>query len=178
MRTRKVFLVVHLVSIGGWIGIDVAMGVLVFTALLTDSPQTAAVCYQALELVVGWPLLITSLVSLASGVALGLVTKYGLVRYWWVTIKLVLNVLLACLVLFALRPGLDDVALYGRQLAAGQPGSAAATESLAFPPIVSMAALLIAVLLSVYKPWGRIRKYAGRRVVGRSVREADQVASR
>jgi hypothetical protein len=29
---------------------------------------------------------------------------------------------------------------------------------LIFPPIVSPTALLLAVVLSLYKPWGRIRK--------------------
>jgi hypothetical protein len=28
-------------------------------------------------------------VALASGVLLGLGSKYGLVRYWWVTVKLI-----------------------------------------------------------------------------------------
>jgi hypothetical protein len=33
-RMRKGVLVVHIVSAGAWIGIDVVMGVLIFTALL------------------------------------------------------------------------------------------------------------------------------------------------
>jgi hypothetical protein len=37
-------------------------------------------------------------VSLASGVVLGLGTKWGLIRYWWVAAKLVLNVVLVALV--------------------------------------------------------------------------------
>jgi hypothetical protein len=43
-RTRKGFLMVHIASAGAWIGIDVVMGVLIFTALVTDSVRTTSVC--------------------------------------------------------------------------------------------------------------------------------------
>jgi hypothetical protein len=56
------------------------MAVLVFTALTTDTTTTRATSFQALELVAVWPLLVTGLVCLASGVLLGLGDKYGLVR--------------------------------------------------------------------------------------------------
>ncbi len=78
-RTRKGVLVVHIVSAGVWIGIDVVMGVVIFTALLADDGNTRALCYRALELFAVWPLLTTGLVCLASGIVLGLGTKYGLV---------------------------------------------------------------------------------------------------
>jgi hypothetical protein len=155
--TRKGFLVVHVASAGAWIGIDVVMAVFVFTALLADDDSTKALCYRALELFAVWPLLTTGLVCLASGIVLGLGTKYGLVRYWWVAIKLVLNIVLTALVLVALRPAVTEAAEQGRQFAAGAPASLAVGD-LIFPPIVSPTALLIAVVLAVFKPWSRIRK--------------------
>jgi hypothetical protein len=155
--SRKGFLVVHVASAGAWIGIDVVMAVFVFTALLADDDSTKALCYRALELFAVWPLLTTGLVCLASGVVLGLGTKYGLVRYWWVAIKLVLNIVLTALVLVALRPAVTEAAEQGRQFAAGAPASLVVGD-LIFPPIVSPTALLIAVVLAVFKPWGRIRK--------------------
>jgi hypothetical protein len=155
--TRKGFLVVHVASAGAWIGIDVVMAVFVFTALLADDDSTKALCYRALELFAVWPLLTTGLVCLASGIVLGLGTKYGLVRYWWVAIKLVLNIVLTALVLVALRPAVTEAAEQGRQFAVGAPASLAVGD-LIFPPIVSPTALLIAVVLAVFKPWGRIRK--------------------
>ena len=155
-RTRKGFLVAHIASAGTWIGIDVAMGVIVFTALFGDE-ETRALCYRALELFAVWPLIATGLVCLASGVVLGLGTKWGLIRYWWVAVKLALNLVLCTLILIALQPGLGEIAQYGRDLAAGT-----ATErdmsDLFFPPIVSLSALTFATILSVAKPWGRLRK--------------------
>jgi len=156
-RTYKGVLVVHIVSAGAWIGIDVVMVVLVFTALGTDDTGTKALCYRALELFAVWPLIVTGLVSLASSVVLGLGTKWGLVRYWWVAIKLALNILLVVLVVVALRPGVIEMAEQGRRFAAGEAASLAVGD-LVFPPIVSTSALLVATVLAVFKPWGRIRK--------------------
>ena len=154
-RTRKGVLVVHIVSAGVWIGIDVVMAVVIFTALLADD-NTKALCYRALELFAVWPLLTAGLVCLASGVVLGLGTKYGLVRYWWVAIKLVLNIVLTALVPIALRPEVAKAAEQGWRFAAGEPASLV-VGNLIFPPIVSPTALLLAAVLAVFKPWGRIR---------------------
>lgn len=161
-RARKAVLVTHILAAGAWFGMDIVMGVLVVTALGTDSGETRAMTYQALELFAVWPLATAGLVCLASGVLLGLGSKYGLVRYWWVAVKLVLNVLLSTLVLVALRPGVREAGERGRLFDEAtdvlpDPGG------MIYPPIVSTALLLVAFLLSVYKPWGRItRRRSGR----------------
>jgi hypothetical protein len=121
VRTRKTVLLVHIASAGAWLGVDVVMAVLVFTALLTDSDRTKALCFQALELIAVWPLLTTGLICLASGVILGLGSRYSLVRYWWVALKLGLNLLLTGLVLVALAPEVAQAAERGRQFAEGPP---------------------------------------------------------
>jgi len=59
-------------------------------------------------------------------------------------------------VIVSLRPGLHEVGGYGRRLAADLPTSYDST-TLMMPPIVSTTALLLAFVLSVYKPWGRTR---------------------
>ena len=156
VRTRKGFLVVHIVSAGTWIGIDVVMAVVVFTALVADD-YTKVLCYRALEMFVVWPLLASGLVCLASGIVLGLGAKWGLLRYWWVAVKLALNVVLVVLVTFALRPGVSEMAERGRRFMTGEAASLAVGD-LTFPPIVSTSALLIAFALAVFKPWGRLRK--------------------
>lgn len=88
---------------------------------------------------------------------LGLGTKWGLVRYWWVAIKLVLNVVLVSLVMVLLRPGVMEVAERGRRFMVGEAVALAAGD-MVFPPVVSTSALLIATALAVFKPWDRIRK--------------------
>jgi hypothetical protein len=155
-RGRGAVLLVHIASAGAWLGIDVVLGVVVGTALLTDDRQRGAVALQSLGLFAVWPLLVAGLVCLASGILLGLGSKYGLVRYWWVATKLALNVLLTSLVLLALRPGIAEVAAAARQ-ALAEGTVPPAVGDMVFPPVVSTTLLLVAMTLSVFKPWGRIR---------------------
>jgi len=154
---RKVTLLVHIVSAGAWIGIDVIVAVLVGVGWFADSASTRGVAYQALGLFVVWPMLTSAVMCLGSGLLLGWGSKYGLVRYWWVAVKLFLNLLLTTLILIALNPAMPEVAEYGRSLAAGQPNSTDVSD-LFFPPIVSLTLLTFATTLSIFKPWGRTRR--------------------
>lgn len=160
VRTRRAVLVVHIASAGAWLGLDVAMAVLIVTATTTDEPATLAVSLQALELVTIWPMVTSGLLCLASGVVLGRGSRWGLVRYWWVAVKLAINVVLVGLVLVLLRPELTELAGRARRLAGGEPVTVDLTN-LVYPPTVSGTLLLVAIALSVVKPWGRIRRRTG-----------------
>jgi hypothetical protein len=155
-RTRKGILVVHIASAGTWLGLDVAMAVVIFTAVFDHDAATRALCYQAVKLFAVTPLFAAGIICLASGVVLGLGSRYGLVRYWWVAMKLALNIMLTGLVPLALTPGLSGLSELGRELAAGHLVTAT-VGNMIYPPIVSPAALLVALVLAVVKPWGRIR---------------------
>ncbi|OKI60865.1 hypothetical protein A6A27_28985 [Micromonospora sp. CB01531] len=156
-RTRKGVLVVHIASAGAWLGVDVAMAVVIFTAVVDHDTAVRALCLQALQLFAVWPLFTAGMICLATGVVLGLGSKYGLVRYWWVATKLALNVALTGLVPLALRPGLSGLSELGRELAAGHLVTFS-VGNMIYPPIVSPAALVVALVLAVFKPWGRIRR--------------------
>jgi hypothetical protein len=158
---RQVTLIVHLVSAGAWIGIDVIVAVLVLVGRFGSDLGTRSLAYQALAAFVVWPMLTSGLVCLVTGVLLGLLTKWGLLRYWWVLVKLVLNLVLCTLILLALQPGMADVAVYGRDLLTGSPDPQVVSD-LFFPPAVSLTALTFATVLGVVKPWGRIGKRAPR----------------
>lgn len=156
-RTRRAVLVVHIASSGAWLGVDVAMAVLIVSAMAAGEPGTRAFALQALELVAVWPLLVCGTLCLLSGLVLGLGSRWGVLRYWWVAIKLLLNVVLTALVLVTLRPELAHQAEQARRLLAGE----AVTfdlANLAYPPTVSPALLLVAMTLSVVKPWGPVRR--------------------
>src|SRR5690625_5858887 len=94
---RKAVLVIHLLSAGAWIGIDVLVAVLVLVGWF-GQPSTAGLAYRALGTFVAVPMLVAALVCLATGLLLGLATRWGLVRYWWVLVKLVLTVVLCVLI--------------------------------------------------------------------------------
>jgi hypothetical protein len=158
---RRTTLVVHLVSAGAWIGIDVIVGVLVLAGWFGGDTAARGIAYQALGMFVVWPMLASGLICLVSGLVLGMGTRWGLVRYWWVAAKLVLNLVLCALILVVLQPGMDDVRAYGRDLSAGVPPDGS-VSTLFFPPAVSLTVLSFATVLAVWKPWGRTRRPARR----------------
>ncbi len=160
--TRRAVLITHIASAGSWLGVDVAMAVVIVTVLTTDDPATRVFCLQALEVFTVWPLLACGLLCLASGIVLGVGSKWGLVRYWWVTDKLVLNLVLTALVPLALAPEVTRLAQQAREWTVGQPVTFD-LSNLIYPPTVSPTFLLIAMTLSVVKPWGRIRRPQGLR---------------
>jgi hypothetical protein len=152
---RKFVLLTHVLSSVSWIGVDLVMAVLSFRGLASDDPQTVATAYGALTMFCVPLLLALGLLSLTTGVILGLGTRFGLVRYWWVATKLVISLLLTTLVLVALRPTLGDAAVEVATVDATLPDRLSeVSTNMIFPPIVSTSLLLFAAWLSVYKPWG------------------------
>ncbi|WP_086666822.1 hypothetical protein [Lentzea kentuckyensis] len=158
-RARKAVLLVHVLSAAAWLGIDLALGILVVVALSTSDFNTAGVAVQAIDVFAIWPMFWASIVCMISGVVLGVGSKYGLVKYWWVAIKLFLNIGMSLLIAFALRPGVAEAARIGRRMLAGDP-TAVIPSDLMHPVVVAPTLLLFAYVLSVFKPWGRIRKSA------------------
>jgi hypothetical protein len=150
-RGRKALLTVHVVTAVGWLGTDF---VLLFLAVAGVSGVDPAVVYPAAALIGLWVYTPLSFVVWAVGVLNALLTPWGLFRYWWVVVKLALTTLMVVLVVFALRPGL---------LAMGDLGAAlpvADRTGALYPPVVSTMMMLVATVLSTYKPWGRIRPTA------------------
>lgn len=155
-KHRKVWLLVHAASALAWLGIDVVLAVLVFTGELSRDPAVVAVSLQALRLFVLWTLVPAGVLCLGSGIVLGLGSKYGLIRYWWVAVKLVINLVLLALVLLVLPGAVDNAADYGRAVADGAPPPE--LGNIFMPPIVSSTALVFASVLSYFKPWGTVRR--------------------
>lgn len=159
--THKSLLLLHIVVSVGWLGLNVANLTLAITGLLTDDPGTQHAAFGAMYLI-GGPLLIpVSLLALGSGVLLGWYTKWGLVRYRWVLVKLVLTVVAVVLIPLSLLPGLRELS----ELMAATPADRQAdTGPLALDMLaaglVSTAMYVTSAVLSVLKPWGRTRRVA------------------
>ena len=161
-KMRRFVLLAHILSAVSWIGVDLVMGVLSFRGLSTDDPQTLATAYGGLAMFCVPLLLTLGLLTLTTGVVLGLGTRFGLVRHWWVVAKLVITVVLCVLVLVALQPTLADAAAQTAVVDGTLPARLTdVRRNMIFPPLVSTSALLFASWLSVYKPWGVTRR--GRR---------------
>jgi hypothetical protein len=143
---RRTVLTVHIGASVALLGSTAAIAAIHVRAATTSDPGLAASAYELLGMfptLFGIPL---SLISLVSGVTLGLGSKWGVLRYRWVTVKLVL--LLSVIVAGAVVLGPQTSAM-------ADDGSGSQTALIA-ASAWDVLALSVATCLSVYKP-GRAR---------------------
>ena len=147
-RWRKTVLITHVVASVGWLGADAVLVVLGIAGL-TGAAGGPDVVYPVAGLI--GTVLITPLAlgALVTGLVSGLGTRWGLIRYWWVAVKLGVTAVMNVLVLFVLAPGLREAAARGEDL----PRAEAVDTVVA--PSVACALLLLATVLSVAKPWSQ-----------------------
>lgn len=155
---RRTVLVGHVLCGVGWMGLDLGLLVLVIAGASSDSGPTVAAAYTAARLVIPVVVPVLAVGMLLTGILLGWGTKWGLFQWTWVFTKLVIGIVLTVLVFVALVPGAlsipVDLAGSADQVREAVGG---AGRDLLFPPIVSFLALGFALVLSMWKPWGRTR---------------------
>jgi hypothetical protein len=147
---RKVALTVHLTFSIGWIGAVIAYLGLGVAAVSGEQVRTVRAAWTAMELI-GWFVIVPLAVgSLLTGVIMGLGTKWGLFRHYWVVFSLGLTVFATVILLFHM-PTVSSVATVAQQ------AERAALESLGgdlFHPAVGLVVLLVIQVLNMYKPQG------------------------
>lgn len=130
-RVRQTWMILHVVCSVGWLGVLVASLALCLAASGTDDPTRAAALTTAVATLSDLFVLPATLLVLLTGVVLGMGTKWGLVRFYWVLGKL----LIALVLLVVANIGFDETATgYG----------------------LLIALTSLATVLSVLKPWGRV----------------------
>lgn len=144
---RKVVLVTHVVASVGWLGAVGVFLTLAVASLASADATSVHALYLAMDLC-GWYVIVPlCLASLASGVAAALGTAWGLVRHYWVLLKLAMTIPSTFLLLMHLHP-LDRV------LAGSGPGPRVLTIQLIVESLAALVVLMVATILSIYKPRG------------------------
>jgi hypothetical protein len=163
-RTAKgtVLLTVHIAATVGLLGADLALVALGVAGARGADPRTVYPAAHLLGSSLAAPL---AVLSLTTGLLLAALTSWGLLRYWWVTIKLALTVVLTSLLLVVLVPALTRVA----DLATGQTPQLitdAQRLRLAVAPAAAALMLALSLGLATSKPrWnvGRLPAFSRRR---------------
>ncbi|HYH12582.1 MAG TPA: hypothetical protein VD789_09540 [Thermomicrobiales bacterium] len=152
---RKTTMVLHIVCGVGWMGADIVLFILLYTGLTTDDGAVAAACYRAVTVFVPVAVPVLALGMLATGLLLGWGTKWGILRYWWVVVKLILAVIMVVLVFVSLVPGVDELDAADARMSADavRDSLGSVTDQMLYPPIVSFLMLGTAAVLSIFKPW-------------------------
>jgi hypothetical protein len=149
-RIRKLLLTIHVASSVGWFG-SVAAFVALAVAGRGGSADLARASYPAMKVMIGFAIVPFSLCALVTGVIQGLVTPWGLVRHYWVVVKLVLTTIAAFLLLQHLTPvdRLSDAASAGTLASFGR----LRTQVLAYA-CGALVVLATTMTLAIYKPPG------------------------
>ena len=88
---RRAMLVLHIVSSVGWLGAVAAYFVLDVSATTTDDAGTARAAYLAMDLTARYAVVPLAGASFLIGVVNALITPWGLIRHYWVLVKLLLT---------------------------------------------------------------------------------------
>jgi hypothetical protein len=159
-RWRNLLLTLHIAVAVGALGTDTILLTLGVTGLVSGDPELVRAAYLAMDLLVSAVLVPLALAALATGVLLGLGTRWGLVRHWWVLTKLVLTLVLASAAVLVLRPSVNQAAATALAVPPAElPGAGIGQLAVraATAPAVGVLLLTTAVALAVSKPWGRTR---------------------
>ncbi len=153
---RKFTLTVHVTSSPGLLGAIAAFLILAIAALTGRNDRLVVGAYLAMDLIARTVILPLMFGSLLSGLVLGLGTAWGLVRHYWVLIKLIVTSFAAAVLLIKMLL----VAEAARMAAAPVPDGDALRQmgqQLLFHSAAGLTVLLLPMVLSTYKPRGLTR---------------------
>jgi hypothetical protein len=138
---RKGLLVVHVTASVGWLG--AAIGFLVLAIAGLANPTV----YGAMALLAHRAIVPLCIASLVTGVVQALGSPWGLVKHYWVGFKLAITVI-STVILFVHLHLIDELAV--------QPGPRGLQIQLIVAPAAAIVALVLATVLAIYKPRGRL----------------------
>ena len=148
---RKLVLTAHIAISVGWLGSVVAFLALAIVGLVSDDQDTVRGVYLVMEPAAWWTLIPLSIASLVVGVVQSLGTPWGLLRHYWVVFKLLINVV-SVVVLVTYMETFELMADLARPRSG--PLSDVRTESPVLHATAALILLVVATILSVYKPRG------------------------
>jgi hypothetical protein len=151
---RKFALTTHITFSVGWFGAVAGFLALALAGLMSEDTQTVRSSYLSMDLIAWFVIVPACLASLLSGVVQSLGTPWGLFQHYWVLIKFLLTVVATIFLLLHLKP----IGFIGAMVSQ-HPISGSEFDGLRVQLIIdagaAMVVLLSAIILSVYKPWGR-----------------------
>lgn len=165
-RTRQLLVFLHVAVSVGWMGAGAANVVLAMTAGYTATDDVRRVCYFLMDQVDVFVIIPLAFAALVSGLLLCWVTPWGLARYWWVLVKLVLTVVVIVYSTFGVGVWVEE----SIDATAAGAGESAVAGRLAYGAAVNIVAFLFMTWASVAKPWGTTPWTTLRRRPARSTR--------
>jgi hypothetical protein len=153
--TRKLALTVHVASSVGFLGAVASFLALAVIGLATSDAVVLTASYVAMDLITWWAVVPLCVAALLGGVLSSLASPWGLLRYYWVVVKLVLTALSLAILLVHAQP----IGALAAAAAAGAIDHAdiGTRRQLAAAAAAAIVAILLMTILSIYKPRGMTR---------------------
>jgi hypothetical protein len=152
-RVRKLSLVWHVGVSVGWLGAVLTSMVLAVIGLASSDASLVRAVYPLLEQLGWWALIPFSFASLLTGLIQALGSAWGVWRHYWVAAKLLMNVFAAAVLLLYMQT-LTTQADLARSTPVGADLTALRDPSPVLHSAAAIVLLLVALVLSVYKPRG------------------------
>ena len=162
---RKLSLSAHIVVSVGWLGAVAAYLALAVFGLESRDPLLVRAAYRAMEVIGWWVIVPLSVITLAGGVLAAVGTNWGLLRHWWIVVKLAITVA-SILVLARHMRVVSRMSDLASATVLTRADYRLLRVQLVVHPIGGLLVLLAATLLSVYKPLG-VTAYGRRALVAR-----------
>ena len=150
---RKGVLLLHIITAVGWPGAVAGFLALAITGLNSANTKTVCAAYLAMPPITWYVIVPLAFASLLTGLLLSLGTKWGLFRYYWILAKLLINAISIILLLLHTRV-IGSVATAAAKTTLSGTDLRGQRVQLVVISIVALLALLVATILSVYKPRG------------------------
>lgn len=151
-RGKQILDILHYTTSVGWLGVGFTQLALNLFALLV--PELRVPAHEIAHLLDRWVLILLSLGSLTTGLLLGLKTKWGLVRYRWVAVKLLLTLALLVFAPIWMGGWVIEAVRLAKLL---DPAYSAVRDELLTGSVSTVITLALILVISVVKPWGRLR---------------------
>ena len=150
---RRALLTAHIVFSVGWIGAVASFLALNIVALTTAREELARSMYVAMNVTGLYVIVPASVLTVISGIWQSLATQWGIWRHRWVATKLVLGIVATIALLLHQFTAVRTAAQHAEQ---GMDAHAFGVQLVADASLASVL-LLVATILSVFKPWGLTR---------------------
>lgn len=153
---RRLLLTVHVSTSLGWLGALIAYLALDITAAVSHDVELVRGFYLAMDALVDFVIVPLALASVVIGVVNALSTPWGLVRHYWVVMKLVLTAITLVVLLLEV-PTVEALATAAAMVEDPRrlPGTLLHSAG-------GLLVLLVVTVLSTYKPRG-LTRYGWRR---------------
>ncbi|WP_248924029.1 hypothetical protein [Paenibacillus hamazuiensis] len=163
IKQKNILVALHVISVAAWFGATLCMLLLLFYVKKAQNGEQLYYFLESMHILDDKLIKFPALTTLFTGILLSLWTQWGLVKYYWVVIKLVLTVVTILLGIFFINDWfsflLNMAKAHGFAAMQSQDFQSTWLANV-WAAVFNSAAYAFMVVITYFKPFGKIRKAA------------------